>query len=149
MSNGIWVEVVASIERMIPRIFLPAIPDIFYQNYTRTLRFITAFEKFVANKTQLVALRASVAFVKFKKKWDLNSDSYFQLRLERKKDKGQRKRKREKRKGKQKKIILTVGLGSKRLQANSRVHLKLRHHNFPHQPSPKVCCNSSHQCPRF
>src|SRR5690606_27999719 len=102
LSNGIWAEIVSLTETVIPRIFLPAIPDAFYfvsiltiiiiiiiitnyhyyWNYTTTFKFISDLDQFASNKQQLDAFRNNPAYIKYKKKWDLNSNSYFQLRYE-------------------------------------------------------------------
>jgi len=44
------------------------------------MKFISSMEKFAHNRTLLNSFRSNTEFTKFKKKWDINSNWYFQLR---------------------------------------------------------------------
>jgi hypothetical protein len=97
------------IEKNIPRIFLPGIPDNFFtvcvtrllllwcqsvmidtafcivrarrvQNYNVTMQFVERMEQYCRTRAQLEAFRAHPAFKQFIKKWNL--PVYFQLRFQ-------------------------------------------------------------------
>lgn len=80
LSNAIWAEVTELIEKNIPRIFLPGIPDNFFTNYNVTMQFVERMEQYCRTRAQLEAFRAHPAFKQFIKKWNL--PVYFQLRFQ-------------------------------------------------------------------
>jgi len=80
LTRSIFPEAVEQIEKTIPRIFLPGIPDSFYNNYSRSMEFVEALEKYCGSRSRVEAFRCSEPYQYFMRKWNL--PVYFQLRFQ-------------------------------------------------------------------
>ncbi len=89
LSHSIWPEFAETIIQKIPKIFIPAFPDIFHkvsycvhlslaQNYTVSFKFLDDFENFCTTRAELDTIRTHPAYKDFIKQWNLAI--YFPLR---------------------------------------------------------------------
>ncbi|KAI9202619.1 oligomeric golgi complex component, COG2-domain-containing protein [Polychytrium aggregatum] len=79
LVDTLWPSISSTIIKKLPVLFSPGIPEIFHQNYTMAIRFVSAIEALCQNKLQLKKLRAHPAYSDYMKKWQLSA--YFQIRF--------------------------------------------------------------------
>ncbi|KAI8970293.1 oligomeric golgi complex component, COG2-domain-containing protein [Mycotypha africana] len=79
LVNSLWLETAERLTRECKSIFAAGQADIFHQNYSATISFISNLEGLCASRKSILYLRKHPSYAEFMKKWQL--PVYFQLRF--------------------------------------------------------------------
>ena len=78
-ASVVGSEFLVSIQRAMPFLFSPGLPDAFFENYTLTMRFLSDFEQGATTRANVVRLREHPVYKAFMNRWPLSV--YYQLRF--------------------------------------------------------------------
>ena len=78
LSDTIWSSIIQAIIHNMPALFRAGNPDIFYQNYNISMKFVSEFESLCLSCSAINTLRGNSTYQDFMKKWQLQV--YYQIR---------------------------------------------------------------------
>ncbi|XP_065176720.1 conserved oligomeric Golgi complex subunit 2-like [Sycon ciliatum] len=80
LVNAVWPEIVTLLCTQTPTIFAAGNPDTFHENYTKTMDFLSTFERLCRTQASVKRLRNHASYKQLLSKWSL--PVYFQLRFQ-------------------------------------------------------------------